>query len=108
MPASEPKPSGSQKGLAPMSEQEVLDIIGDPQEVDSALTAFRKSARKLSSRQSKMIERFPQEWVAIHAGRVRAHGASMDAVLKEIDEKGLARSETILRFIEVEPRTLIL
>ncbi len=108
MPKSEPKSSGSPEGLAPLSEQEVLDIIGDPQEVDRALTAFRKSARKLSSRQSKMVERYPQEWVAIHAGRVRAHGASMESVLNEIDKKGLTRSETILRFIEVEPRTLIL
>ena len=108
MPASEPKLSGPQEGLTPMSEQEVIDLIGDPQEVDKSLTAFRKSARKLSSRQSKMMERYPQEWVAIHAGRVKARGASMDSVLKEIDEKGLARSETILRFIEIEPRTLIL
>lgn len=91
-----------------MNEKEVLEILGDPREVDRSLTVFRKSASRLSSRHSKMMERYPQEWVAVHAGRVRAHGASREAVLKELDEKGLARGETILRFIETEPRTLIL
>lgn len=97
-----------ERSLSLMNDKEVLNIIGDPRELDRSLTAFSKSARRLSSRQSNMIERFPKEWVAINAGRVRAHSKSQDAVLKEIDAKGLARSETILRFIETEPRTLIL
>ena len=91
-----------------MNEREVMELIGDPREIDKSLTAFRKSMDSLSSRYSKLLERYPQEWVAIHAGRVRAHGESMEAVLKEVEAKGLARGETLLWFMETEPSTLIL
>ncbi len=87
---------------------EITDLIGNPREVDAELRSFRKTAMRLSSRHPRMIERYPKRWVALHSGRVRAHGESLESVLEAIDSKGLPRGQTIVRLIHDEPRTMIL
>lgn len=87
---------------------EIAALVGDPRTVDEELQSFRKTARRLSSRHPRMIERYPGQWVALHSGRVRAHGGSLESVLTEVDLKGLSRQQTIVRFIDDEPRTMLL
>ena len=91
-----------------MDEKTILEIIGDPREVDKELRAFSKSARWLSSRWAKLVERYPQEWIAVYSSRIRAHGPTLDSVLKELDAKGVPREKALVRFIQTEPRKLIL
>ena len=87
---------------------EVRELIGDPNRVDEELRAFRKTAKRLSARSPRMIDRYRGQWIALYAGRIRAHGDSMESVLATVDEKRLPREHTIVRFIEDEPRTFIL
>ncbi len=87
---------------------DVHDLIGDPQKVAEDLQAFAKTAQLLSSRYPRMVERYPDQWIALHSGKVRAHGDSLDAVLRELDAMGLSRDQAIIRFIDKEPRTMIL
>ena len=95
--------------MARMTEvQEIVDLIGDPNEVDKELQSFRKTAMRLSSRYPRMIELYPQQWIALHSGKVRAQGDSLESVLDKIDSMGLSREQTIIRFIESEPRTMLL
>ena len=84
------------------------ELIGDPRIVDDGLESFRQTAMLLSSRYPRLIERFPDQWIALHSGRISAHGDSLDAVLQEIDAKGLSRDQTIVRFIQKDSQTLIL
>ena len=91
-----------------MTQDEIAKLIGDTREVGDALQAFRKTAMLLSSRYSQLIERYPGQWIAMHSGEVRAHGDSLEYVLREIDEKGLSRDETVVRFMQKDPQTLIL
>ena len=91
-----------------MTSQEILDLIGDPRQVDADLQVLRRTAKRLSSRRPRMIERYPKRWIALHAGRVRAEGRTLKSVLGQIDKKGLPRQHTIVRFIHKEPRTMIL
>ena len=86
----------------------IIAHIGDPATIDKELQMFRRTAKRLSSRHPRMIERYPKQWIAIHAGRVRAHGRSLKTVLRQIDSKGLPREHTMVRFIHKEPRTMIL
>ncbi len=88
--------------------QEILAHIGDPKKVDRELQEFDKTARLFLSQESTMLDRYPDEWVAFHGGEVRAHGPSLDSVLRQIDEAGLQRQQTLVRFIDKEPRKMIL
>ena len=91
-----------------MGRIDVHELVGDARKVDEDLQAFRKTAMRLSSRHPRMVERYPNQWIALHSGQVRAYGDSLDVVLREIDDMGLSRDQTIVRFIDKEPRTMIL
>ena len=88
--------------------EDLAQYFGNPVELDNELKSFRKTARRLSSDAPRMIERYNRKWVALHSGRVRAHGESFEVVMAEIDSKGYSRKGTIIRYITDEPRTLLL
>ncbi len=87
---------------------EIIAIIGKPEAVASELAEFQKTVRALSSNHPRMIDKYPRQWVAIYRGKVRATGNSLEDVLTEMDEKGLPRERTVVRFIEKNHRTMIL
>lgn len=91
-----------------IGEREVLQLIGDPHEADRDLQEFRASAMRLSSRHPRMIERYPNQWIALHSGRVRAQDDSLHGLLKSVDKQGIPRGQAIVRFIDDQPRTMIL
>ncbi len=99
-----PKPFNGLQGL---SKEEVLELIGDPREINRSLKVFQKSTRLVSDHYSKLVERYPDEWLAVYNGRVRAHGKSRKAVLEEVDAKGLPRAQTFLWLAKTEPQPLI-
>lgn len=79
-----------------------------PESTARSLRKFQRSARALSSNQPRLIDEHPDEWVAVSNSTVVAHGNSLDAVLRQVDRKGVNRSDVIVRFIERTQRTLIL
>ena len=90
------------------SDQIIAALWNDPKKVDADLQSFRESAQILSQKFPRMIDLYPDEWVALFDGEVRAHGPSLDEVLQKIDLEGIAREGAIVRFIQSKPRTMIL
>ena len=87
---------------------DIRDFVDDPHQIDEDLQAFRKTAMHLSSHHPRMIELYPQKWIVLHAEEVKAHGDTLESVLEAADSQGLPRGQVIVRFINTEPRTLIL
>ncbi len=79
-----------------------------PEYTARSLQKFQRSAQALSSNQPRLIDEYPDKWVAVSNRTVVAHDDSLDGVLRQVDKKGLSRSEVIVRFIEQTQRTLIL
>lgn len=88
--------------------EEITAIIGDPHKIDQELSQFRETSRLLSPQAPRMIEQYPDKWVALYDQEVQAVGDSMDEVLAQIDRKELPRHRVIVRFIAQNPRTMIL
>ena len=86
----------------------VVDLIGDPKEIDRDLQDFRRAARALSSNHPRLIDSYPKQWIAVYRGRVRATGTTFSAVMTQLDLKGLPREHVIVRFIDKNQRTMIL
>ncbi|MYF09583.1 MAG: hypothetical protein F4171_10740 [Gammaproteobacteria bacterium] len=80
----------------------------DPEKIACGLKSFETSCAKLSSDRPRLLEKYPDQWIGIHSGQVRAADEDLDTVLRTLDEQGVPRSSTVLRFIEKEPETLIL
>ncbi len=70
--------------------------------------SFRKSGLVFSSHHKRLIDRYPDEWVAIHNGQVRAHDSDYDAVLSKIDAIGIPRNLVLVRYIAKKPCSMIL
>ena len=87
---------------------DITGLVGDPKTIDQALTRFRETTRLLSSQAPRMIEEYPDQWVALYDSEVQASGDSMEEVLRQVDRKELPRKHVIVRFIARNPRTMIL
>ena len=83
-------------------------IIDDPARVARKLRDFRETAMLLSTQGPRMIDEYPHQWVALQAGEVRANTDDFESLLQELDSKGIPRDETIVRYIDPDPPTLIL
>ena len=55
-----------------------------------------------------LVDRYPDKWVGVWQGEVRAAEDDLDILLKVLDKNHVPRSETAIRFIEADPETLIL
>lgn len=86
---------------------DIASIIGDPRQIGEELRSFRETARHLSD-DPTIAECFKGQWVGVHGGQVRAHGDTIDKVLRQLDAAGYVRSQVIVQYIHKEPRTLIL
>ena len=83
-------------------------IIDNPGQVAAELRDFRRTAMLLSSEGPRMVDLYPHQWVALYAGEVKAHADNYEAVLDEIDRQNIPRGRAIIRYIDPNPRTLIL
>ena len=86
----------------------LADIIGDPKRVDAELQRFRKDARLLSSKRMNLRARYPQRWVVLYDGQVRADAETLKQALARADELHLPREQTVIRYVDRDVRRMIL
>ena len=89
-------------------EQTILEQLGDPADVVRELQEFGRSARTVSSKYSELADRYPGPWVALCEGKVRVHGRTFQDVMQKIDQEGLSREHTLVRFLDKDDRVMIL
>lgn len=78
-----------------------------PEEVVKSSIAFAHSSDLLSN-DRQLVEQYAQKWVGVCSGEVKAAEDDLDSLLRVLDSRGVSRSDTVVRFIEREQRTLIL
>ncbi len=90
----------------------VMDVLTrmneHPDTMARSLRAFHRSARVLSDNHPRLIDEYPNQWVAVADSTVMAHGDTLEQVLARIDAENISRADVIIRFIERTQRTLIL
>ena len=85
-----------------------LAELGTPAEIWAELMDFTLSAQRLSEPTQRLIDEYPQQWVAIYDGQVASAANSFKGVLSAIDARNIPRDKVIVRYIDTEPRTMIL
>jgi hypothetical protein len=55
-----------------------------------------------------LIDEYPQQWVAVYAGSVRAHAPLLGDVLMKLEELAIPPERAQIRFIDGVRRTMIL
>jgi hypothetical protein len=89
---------------------DILEILRNqsPVRLNRDLQRFRKAAQALSADHSRLIGKYPNQWVAVYDGKVAAHASTLPAVLGKIKRKRIPQAHTIVRYIEKNNRTMIL
>ena len=80
--------------------------FGDPAEVWKGLISFSDSVHEFS--ESALLDQYLHEWVAVHDRKVVSHAGSFDEVLSMVEAKNIPRESLIIRYVDDEPRVLIL
>ena len=84
------------------------DWLGaSPGDVAKSLIDFAQSSDLLSN-DRHLVKKYAQKWVGVCRGEVKAADDDLDSLLRMLDSQGVPRSDTVVRFIEKEQRTLIL
>ncbi len=76
--------------------------------ISNGFRCFRKSSLLFSSHHKRMINLYPEEWVAVYNGKVEAHDQNYDNVLSQIDKKGIPRQLILIRYITKQQSSMIL
>lgn len=92
---------------APLTEAELLELIGDPDEVARGLEEFARSARRFGANLDRFRKEYPDMWVAVH-GDDEVAADTIEPLHAEMKERGMPRRETCVRFVTSEDRILIL
>lgn len=95
-----------------MSSKAILSVLTQmnerPSDMARSLCEFEQSARVLSGDHPRLMDEYPDQWIAVANREVMAHGDSLEQVLAEVDARNIPRDEVIVRFIERTRRTLVL
>lgn len=75
---------------------------------DRAFDDYVSSVKYFTEHEALLRKKYPDKWVAIHKGHVRAIADTFSALVKEIDEKKIPSAETLARKLDSRKRTLIL
>jgi hypothetical protein len=91
-----------------LTDKVIREQLGNPADVAKELQAFQRSAKALSSDRPRMIDQYPNQWIAVQEGRVKANAKTFETLMAEVEKKKLPRRNLIIRFIDTSERTMIL
>ena len=95
--------------MAPVRASNVLKHLGrSARDIDRAFKGFSESARLFSSDQPRLIDEYENKWIGVYKGRVEAVADTLKALTQKIGSKNIPMSETMVRRIDREEKTLIL
>ena len=72
------------------------------------LDEFHKLRARMIEEHSRLIDKYPDKWVAMGKDGMLAVGESKREVLDEIEIRGIRRSSAVVEFMDTDPAELIL
>lgn len=88
-------------------EQEMRELVGDPRVVAREMEASNNDLKAFFSEEKRLLQQYPQQWVVFYDGKVQAHAPTHEAVLKEVEKRGLPKGRVIIQFLDKSERPLI-
>ena len=89
-------------------EKIVRGFMGDPTEAGEAMLAFTKTAQYVHSNWPQLVAQYNDRWIAAYDEKVQVDGETLEEVIEAIDDMGIPKSDTIIKFATNRPIRLIL
>ena len=87
---------------------ELLQECGGLDQVLEDLGSIRRSQKAFSGQHRQLSREHPNRWVAFHNGKMAALADSLDGVLEAADEKKIPRGKMVIRYLDPDPKLMIL
>ena len=87
---------------------ELLQECGGLHQVLEDLGSIRRSQKAFSGQHRQLSREHPNQWVAFHNGKMAALADSLDGVLEAADEKKIPRGKMVIRYLDPDPKLMIL
>jgi len=85
------------------------EYLGDtPKNVARDLRAFSRTGQFLSSNERRLLKKYPDQWVALYDGKVRASAESFDEVISKLEQQQVPPNQSIIWYMDTSGRKLIL
>ena len=82
------------------------DMVNDP-DILAKLRAFRARLDRMESQMEQLRRNYPDQWVALHTGDF-VIAESLDGLVEKLEELGLPAPEAVVRFLDSNPKKMIL
>ncbi len=82
------------------------DLVDDP-DILEKLRAFRARVDRMESQMERLTRDHPDHWVALYTGDF-VLAESLDNLLKTLEGQGVPTPETVIRFLDSNPKNMIL
>lgn len=91
----------------PFEKEFIHEQVGDLTELVREMKDFDMSLETLCSNYGQILKEYPNQWVAIHQGEVKASAETHELLMAEVEQKGLPRHNVLIRFLDKTGRKLI-
>lgn len=91
-----------------MTTQRVHPAIGDPAEFVRRQLSFKKSCDFFDAHYHELLKQYPDEWIGIFDGEVRAHAADIHELLARLDSLQVPRGNSLIEILETNPLPKVL
>jgi len=81
------------------------EYLGDtPKNVARDLRAFSRTGQFLSSNERRLLKKYPDQWVALYDGKVRASAESFDEVISKLEQQQVPPNQSIIWYMDTSGR----
>ncbi len=91
-----------------MTTQRVHPAIGGPVEFVRRQLSFKKSCDYFDAHYFELLARYPDQYVGIFDGEVRAHSSDIHELLARLDSLQVPRDNSLIEILETNPLPKVL
>ena len=86
----------------------MIEDMGGVGSLIDDLDEFHELRARMIEEHSRLIDKYPDKWVAMGKDGVLTVGESKRGVFDEIESRGIHRSAAVVEFMDTDPAELIL
>ena len=71
------------------------------------LRQFGQDAELMDGLDSSLLKEYPNEWVAFYQGQIVSHGATLQEVLDDMNERKIPAEHAVIQFLDTDRPVII-
>lgn len=90
------------------ADRQAIDQAGSPSDIRKRIGTYARAQTRLANQMKTLVERYPNQWVAIDGGNVICSGRSLAQVLANCERKGVPGGAIAVRYMDTKKRAMVL